>query len=139
MSIRITCDQEGVDWQAVCDVVRLAPLWAPEPEKYRRACERSTLAQAYDGEKLVGVARAVSDGEYCAYICDVTVLPDRQGQGIGKKLVQTLMDRFPVQTVILFAAPGKESFYEPFAFRRLKTGMARFANPERMRDRGVIE
>jgi aralkylamine N-acetyltransferase len=140
MTLRITFDMQGVDWAEVCSVIRLAPLWAPEPEKYRKACAKSAaVAFAYDGDRLVGVGRSISDGEYNAYICDVTVLPEFQGKGVGRRIVQALLDRVPVKNVILFAAPGKEGFYERFSFRRLKTGMARFADPQRMKERGIIE
>jgi ribosomal protein S18 acetylase RimI-like enzyme len=140
MALRITLDTQGVDWEEVCNVIHLAPLWAPEPDKFRKACARSAaVAFAYEGDRLIGVGRAISDGEYCAYLCDVAVLPEFQGQGVGTKIVQSLLERLPVGTITLFAAPGKEGFYERFSFRRMKTAMAKFADPQRMRERGIIE
>ena len=140
MPLRISHDTQGVDWAEVCNVIRLAPLWSPDPVKFQRACARSAaVAFAYEGERLIGVGRGISDGEYSAYVCDVAVLPEFQGKGVGTKIVQSLLDRLPVGTVMLFAAPGKEGFYEKFAFRRMKTAMARFADPQRMRERGLIE
>ena len=82
MASRITCDLQGVDWQAVCDVIRLAPLGTRDPVKFQKACARSAaVAFAYEEGKLVGVGRAISDGEYYAGIYDVAVLPEFQGKG----------------------------------------------------------
>jgi predicted N-acetyltransferase YhbS len=41
--------------------------------------------------------------------------------------------------VMLFAAPGKEAFYERFGFRKMKTAMAIMPNPEERREKGFIE
>ena len=41
--------------------------------------------------------------------------------------------------VILYASPGKEGLYSRLGFRKMKTGMARFVNLERMESMGFIE
>lgn len=41
--------------------------------------------------------------------------------------------------VILYAAMGKEGFYERHGLRRMKTGMARFLNPETAQAKGFTE
>jgi GNAT superfamily N-acetyltransferase len=45
--------------------------------------------------RMVGFARAVSDGVAFAYLADVYVLPEARGQGLGKELVRTMIDRGP--------------------------------------------
>jgi GNAT superfamily N-acetyltransferase len=52
---------------------------------------------AYDrvAARLVGLARAVSDGVAFAYLADVFVLKDARGNGLGKELVDTMIDRGP--------------------------------------------
>ena len=45
--------------------------------------------------RMVGFARAVSDGVDFAYLADVYVLPDDRGRGLGKELVRTMIDRGP--------------------------------------------
>ena len=79
-------------------------------------------AKHTDG-KTIGMARIVGDGGYVAYISDVAVLPEYQGRGIGKKLMQKTMDFLSsileddlTIMVILVAAKGKESFYKQFDF-----------------------
>lgn len=80
-----------------------------------------------DGQ-AVGMVRIVTDGGYIAVIVDMIVLPEYQGQGIGKVLMQRVMDYLnnKVQDgeriyVSLTAAEGKENFYKPFGFMELPT------------------
>ncbi len=48
------------------------------------------VESAWDDDKLVGFARAISDGATNAYISTVAVLPAYQGQGIGRELIRRL-------------------------------------------------
>jgi hypothetical protein len=41
--------------------------------------------------------------------------------------------------VLIYAAPGKQDFYQKLGFSSLKTGMALFPNPERYRSKGYLE
>ncbi|MEM7406971.1 MAG: GNAT family N-acetyltransferase [Pseudomonadota bacterium] len=82
---------------------------------------------AYDGDTLVAVGRAFSDGGDCAVVCDVAVTPNLQGKGIGKGLVKHLLDQIPPhERIMLFATLGIESLYEQFGFGVMTTGMCRF-------------
>ena len=44
---------------------------------------------------LVGFARAISDGVAYAYLSDVFVTAEARGNGLGKELVATMVDRGP--------------------------------------------
>jgi ribosomal protein S18 acetylase RimI-like enzyme len=67
----------------------------------RRTADRDRLAQvvsgslyvvsAWDGDRLVGFARAISDGAFNAYISTVAVLLEYQKCGIGRDLIQRLL------------------------------------------------
>jgi len=72
----------------------------------------------------------ISDGEYYAAISDRAVVPAFQGKGIGTHIVLALLEQRPVGTITLFAAPGKEGFYEQLGFRKMKTAMAKFTGAE---------
>ena len=76
---------------------------------------------ARDEEKAIGVVRLLWDGGYIAFLSDVIVDPDYQGQGIGKKLVESVIQRVKADMkpgykvkMCLMAAKGKEPFYEKF-------------------------
>ena len=73
--------------------------------------------------KPVGIGRAVSDRGYVVYIADVIVVPEYQGQGLGREIMNTLMEKIrgsmkPGYRVMisLLAAKGKEEFYKKFGF-----------------------
>lgn len=80
-------------------------------------------ACAYAEGKTVGMARVIGDGGMTLYVQDVIVHPSYQGQGIGKKLMEFVMNYIKSSApegsmlqVSLMASKGKESFYERFGF-----------------------
>lgn len=75
------------------------------------------LCTAWDGEKLVGVARSVTDFEYCCYLSDLAVDESYQKQGIGKELIRLTRIRLgPKAFIILVAAPKAEQYYPKIGF-----------------------
>jgi GNAT superfamily N-acetyltransferase len=77
------------------------------------------LCTAWDGEKLIGVARSVSDFGYCCYLSDLAVDEEYQKQGIGKRLIaETKSLLGPRATIILLAAPKAESYYPKAGFEQ---------------------
>ena len=78
---------------------------------------------ARDEDKAVGVVRLLWDGGYIAFLSDVIVDPDYQGQGIGKQLVEDCISKIRSDMkpgykvkMCLMAAKDKEAFYEKFGF-----------------------
>ncbi|MDN6103822.1 MAG: GNAT family N-acetyltransferase, partial [Lacticaseibacillus paracasei] len=74
---------------------------------------------AYEGKQLVGLIRAVGDGETILFIQDLLVLPEYQRRGIGKQLIEALLARFPEvrQRVLLTDDdPKTRSFYKAAGF-----------------------
>ncbi len=49
---------------------------------------------AYDGEKLIGIIRVVGDGYSIVYIQDILILPEYQRQGIGKALIEKVLETY---------------------------------------------
>ena len=77
-----------------------------------------------DDDKAIGVVRLLWDGGYIAFLSDVIVDPEYQGQGIGRKLVESCIERLKKDMKLgykvkltLNSAKGKEPFYEKFGFR----------------------
>jgi GNAT superfamily N-acetyltransferase len=140
MAIRLKFDTGGVDWSEVVEVFRRAPLGTREPEKLQRACENSfVVCFAYDSDTLVGMGRAISDGEYYASVYDIVVLPEYQGRGVGKAIMGAIHERLPVNATTLFSVPGKEPFYKKCGYHKLLTGMMRSKDSEQLRTAGYIE
>lgn len=77
------------------------------------------ICTAWDGEKLVGVARSVTDFEYCCYLSDLAVDLAYQHQGIGKELIRLTRSRLgQAAQVILLAAPKATGYYPTLGFGR---------------------
>ena len=93
----------------------------------------------YDSGKLIGAGRALADGKDCSYICDIAVHPSYQGLGIGKEIVSRLVELSKGhKKIILYAAPGKETFYRRFGFKRMATAMAIFENQAQALENGLV-
>ena len=78
------------------------------------------LVAAYDGGRLVGSGRIVSDGVFHALVVDVIVLPEYQGQGIGTAIMRRLVEGARarhIRDLQLFCATGKAAFYEKLGFQ----------------------
>ncbi|MBR1757114.1 MAG: GNAT family N-acetyltransferase [Lachnospiraceae bacterium] len=75
---------------------------------------------AYDSGQLVGILRAVGDGQTIVFIQDIIVLPEYQRQGIGTKLLKTVMDKYKdvYQMELLTDNTEKtKAFYRSLGFR----------------------
>ena len=133
MELKIVTDCSGVDWQTIAESLKKVGMAYYEPEVHKRAFEAShTTVFIYEKSKLIGFGRAISDGEYQGAIYDVAVLPEAQGKGVGKVIIQTILDRLQNCNIIFYATPGMEGFYRKLGFRVMKTGMALFTTPQAM-------
>lgn len=107
--------------------LRLCVGWRPITEgQAERGLENTTFLTAVrDGDKIVAMGRMLFDFGYTAYLGDVIVRPEYQGQGIGRQIVERLINRTMDSAhegerimFILGAAKGKEIFYEKLGFKR---------------------
>lgn len=72
---------------------------------------------AWDDEKLVGIARSLTDFHYACYLSDLAVSQDYQTVGIGKRLqILTQEQLGPRCKLILIAAPTANAYYEALGF-----------------------
>ena len=74
---------------------------------------------AYDGNRLIGVIRAVGDGYSIVYIQDIIVLNSYQRKGIGTKLLNSILEKYNnvYQKVLLTDDQSKTiNFYKSFGF-----------------------
>ncbi|MBP7632969.1 GNAT family N-acetyltransferase [Candidatus Ozemobacteraceae bacterium] len=137
VTIRETC--ENIDWEQVRAALERVGMAFRDPETHRRAFEASFCrAFLFDDDRLIGFGRAISDGVIQAAIYEIVVLPEYQGKGLGKRLMNHLLERLAGCNVILYANPGKERFYAGLGFRPMPTAMGRFTNPQRMIERGML-
>ncbi len=140
MNIHVTFECSGVDWNIVSRTLQRVGMAYYEPDVHRKAFENShTSVFVYDGDQLVGFGRAISDDAYQAAVYDMAVAPEHQKQRIGTIIMKHILDRLPHCNVILYAAMGKEPFYEKIGLRKMKTGMALFKKAAEMQKRGFTD
>lgn len=89
-----------------------------DPACIRAMLEHANLlCTAWDGTKLVGVARALTDFQYCCYLSDLAVDEHYQKQGIGRELLRLLQKQLgPKAKLILLAAPKAVEYYPKLGF-----------------------
>ena len=81
--------------------------------------EAGPAVGAWDGERLIGFVRALSDDHLAAYVEDVIVNEEYRGGGVGEKLMRRLLEEMgDVANVNLFCEPAVVRFYERSGFRR---------------------
>lgn len=74
-----------------------------------------------DTKQLIGFGRALSDGVYRALLDDIVVDIDYRKKGLGKQIVQELLDQLKtVKQVFLNTKPELEGFYKQFGFTNTK-------------------
>ena len=140
-SISWTDDLARIDWDELAALYRAAPLGDKSAGDLKLVFTNSMFrAFAFEADIPVGVGRALADGRDCSYLCDIAVMPDHQGTGLGKEIVARLV-RLSAghRKIILYAVPGKEPFYEAFGFRRMTTAMAIFEDPAKAFRNGYLE
>ncbi len=102
--------------------------WArniPE-ETLRRAVENSLCLGAYDSEtsEQVGFARIITDYATFAYLCDVFIVTERQGEGIGTKLIEAVCAELVPLGLRRWALATRDAqtLYEKFGFETTPEG-----------------
>lgn len=131
MSYRFESSTEHVDWERVVELLDYYLHGGLDAATQKLAFERSYARSfVYDGDQLIGVGRALSDGISQAAIYNVALDDRYQGQQLGRGIVRHLISQVPGCTVILYTHPQTVSMYEKFGFRRMKTGMMTLSIPE---------
>ncbi|EPZ5839317.1 GNAT family N-acetyltransferase, partial [Vibrio cholerae] len=77
------------------------------------------LVSAWIGERLVGIARSVTDFHYWCYLSDLAVSEQVQSKGIGKELIrQTFASLKKGCKLILLSAPQATKYYPKIGFKQ---------------------
>ncbi|MEF8703658.1 MAG: GNAT family N-acetyltransferase [Candidatus Accumulibacter sp. UW26] len=77
----------------------------------------SLVVSAWDKERLVGVARSLTDFCYVAYLADLAVDLEYQRQGIGRRLIDETRQKLGRECMlVLLAAPAANDYYPKIGF-----------------------
>lgn len=93
---------------------------AEKPDKlYKGLLNSTTLLSAWDGDKLVGLGNALSDGHLVVYYPHLSVHPDYQGKGIGGMIMEAFKEIYGDFHQQVLVADGKAiDFYKKCGFVR---------------------
>jgi GNAT superfamily N-acetyltransferase len=126
MPIRYQFDCHNVTTPELEHIFAATDLGGRQGERILRAFQNSAhVCLAFDGDRLIGTSRAISDGEYHGFIYDVAVLPEYQGRGLGRHMVEALIERMPVWRIMLRADDDVQAFYGKMGFALYEDVMAR--------------
>jgi predicted GNAT family acetyltransferase len=93
------------------------------PEELAESFANSAVTViAYADARIIGTARALSDGVCNAYVVDVWTYTPFRRRGIARTMLQTLLARLPGQHVYLFTDSAPE-FYRKCGFEARGIGM----------------
>ena len=125
----ITTDKARLDVAIIHRYLSQESYWAqgrPRDVVERSIAESLCFGALHDGE-TVGFARVVTDKSTFAWLCDVFVLPEHQGHGLGKRLVEAVIGHPDLQGLrrILLATRDAHELYRRYG------GFVELPSPER--------
>jgi GNAT superfamily N-acetyltransferase len=125
MTIRYD-DQMKIGAEQLADLFRRSGIRRPVDDLPRLATmlvHANILITAWDGERLIGVARALSDFSYCCYLSELAVDRDYQHGGTGKALIAKVQEKIgPHSMLLLLAAPEAQAYYPKVGFDAVDNG-----------------
>ena len=91
-----------------------------------KSLQHSLCFGVYENQTQIGFARVISDHATFAYLADVFILESHQGHGLGKWLVQTILEHPDLQGLRrwILATRDAHGLYAQFGFAALE-------NPDR--------
>lgn len=112
--------------EELSNLFQLAGLKRPydDIQRLKRMIENADiLISAWDDDKLVGIARAISDFSYCCYLSDLAVHRDFQKRGIGRELVSLVKECISEEvTLLLLSSLAAMDFYPKIGFEKIDNG-----------------
>lgn len=108
--------------EQVIELYNAAGLPRPTGDKERIAAmytHSNLIVTAWDGEKLVGVSRSITDWVWSCYLADLAIDPAYQKSGIGKKLIDLTREKLGEQSMILLlSVPAAFGYYPKVGFEK---------------------
>lgn len=119
-------DSKEISVAELADVFRKSGIRRPVedlPRLQKMLDQADITMTAWDGMRLVGIARAITDFSYCCYLSDLAVDKEYQNQGIGKELVKRVQERIGEEiSLILLASPIAMDYYPKIGFQKIQNG-----------------
>ncbi|WP_047152098.1 GNAT family N-acetyltransferase [Aneurinibacillus tyrosinisolvens] len=116
----ISDDKKLLDIEAIVTLLSKS-YWASDrpQEVIERSIDNSISFGVYYNQEQVAFARAVTDKVVFTWVMDVIVREDFRSQGIGKKLIECLLEHPDIkETKVSLATKDAHTLYEKFGFER---------------------
>lgn len=127
----ISTDKDRLDRGVIHDFLR-GSYWAKgiPRELVDRSIENSLCFGLYEGDRLIGFARVISDNATFAYLSDVFVLESRRGRGLGAWFMETVLSHPDLQNLRrwMLATRDAHGLYR-------KVGFTSLSRPERIMEK----
>lgn len=93
---------------------------------YKALMRSSTVITAWDGDRLIGLARLLDDSELVAYMHYVLVDPAYHGQGVASAMMEMVKEKYKdyLYIEIMPEESKNAAFYERFGFQIMSDGVA---------------
>lgn len=112
--------------ESIIEVYDNSGLKRPTRDKHRIAemyVHSNLVVTAWDKDKLIGIARSLTDFCYCCYLSDLAVKKDYQKKGIGKELIRLTKEKIGDKTtLLLLSAPTAMEYYPKVGFLKVENG-----------------
>jgi GNAT superfamily N-acetyltransferase len=93
-----------------------------DPARAAAALARTVNVGAWDGDRLVGAVRVLTDGYFFACVSEILVDPDYQRRGLGRRLMAAALAAAPRGRLFLGAQPQSVEFFERLGYARGPVG-----------------
>ncbi|HJQ60842.1 MAG TPA: GNAT family N-acetyltransferase [Vineibacter sp.] len=114
---------DAVDVARLFDASTIRRPTADLPRIARMLQHGNLTVSAWDGTKLVGISRALTDFAYCCYLSDLAVDKAYQHHGIGRQMLALTRREIGEQVaLILLAAPEAMDYYPKVGFEKIANG-----------------
>ena len=111
MNISFNVDDQNLSAETFLSFVNMVWPGTYDTGKTQEALTKTMNITAFDGDRLVGCLRILTDGYFFGTITELLVLPEYQKMGIGSRLLQLAKEHTP--TMLYFGAqPDAAAFYE---------------------------
>src|SRR5215204_6551420 len=119
----ISTDPARLDIDTNCDFITRA-YWANTRPRERTelAIKNSLVFGIYNNNKQIGLARVVTDYSIFAYLCDVFIHEEYRAHGLGKWLIQTIMEHPDLRDVRrwLLVTSDAHGLYKQYGFTSIE-------------------
>jgi len=119
-------ESPGITPAALGELFRSSGIKRPVDDETRLAMmlkHANLIFGAFDGDRLVGVARALTDFSYCCYLSDLAVAREYQKLGIGRTLIEHVKRRIGNRSMLLLlSSPDAMTYYPTVGLEPVTNG-----------------